>query len=79
VRLPEGRRFSIHTHNGAMFRASYSATGRLVYTVGADRSLQTRSSSSRPARTNPLGFGRSITRRNWRDCSFRRTARDTPG
>jgi WD40 repeat protein len=37
VRLPEGRRFSIHTHNGAMFRASYSATGRLVYTVGADR------------------------------------------
>jgi WD40 repeat protein len=37
IRLPEGKRLSIHPHNGPMFQASYSATGRHVYTVGADR------------------------------------------
>jgi Caspase domain/WD domain, G-beta repeat/Anaphase-promoting complex subunit 4 WD40 domain len=37
IRLPAGRRISVRSHNGAMFRASYSATGKLVYTVGADR------------------------------------------
>jgi WD40 repeat protein len=37
IRLPEGKRLSFHTHDGVMFQASYSATGRLVYTVGSDR------------------------------------------
>jgi hypothetical protein len=37
LRLPEGQRLSFHTHDGVMFQASYSATGKLVYTVGADR------------------------------------------
>jgi hypothetical protein len=40
IRLPEGQRLSLHAHNGVMFQASYSATGRLVYTVGADRTAK---------------------------------------
>jgi WD40 repeat protein len=37
IRLPGGERFTIHAHDGPMFQASYSTTGRYVYTVGADR------------------------------------------
>jgi caspase domain-containing protein/WD40 domain-containing protein len=36
IRLPEGKRLTVHTHDGAMFHASYSASGRRVYTVGSD-------------------------------------------
>ena len=36
-RLPEGERLTVHAHDGAMFQASYSVTGRYLYTVGADR------------------------------------------
>jgi WD40 repeat protein len=37
LRLPEGERFTIHAHDGPMFQANYSATGKYVYTVGGDR------------------------------------------
>jgi WD40 repeat protein len=40
IRPPEGERFTIHAHDGPMFQASYSATGRYVYTVGADRTAK---------------------------------------
>ena len=40
VRLPEGERLTLRTHNGPMFQASYSASGKLVYTVGADRTAK---------------------------------------
>jgi hypothetical protein len=40
IRLPEGKRLTVQTHNGPMFQASYSATGRRVYTVGADRTVK---------------------------------------
>src|SRR6516165_9471494 len=31
------KRFTVHAHDGPMFQAGYSASGRHVYTVGADR------------------------------------------
>jgi WD40 repeat protein len=37
VRLPEGRRFTVTAHKGPIFRAGYSASGKLVYTAGEDR------------------------------------------
>jgi WD40 repeat protein/uncharacterized caspase-like protein len=40
IRLPEGERLTVHAHDGPMFQASYSATGRQVYTVGADRTAK---------------------------------------
>jgi uncharacterized caspase-like protein len=40
IRLPEGQRLTLHPHNGVMFQASYSASGKLVYTVGADRTAK---------------------------------------
>jgi WD40 repeat protein len=40
IRLPGGQRLSLHPHNGVMFQASYSGSGKLVYTVGADRTAR---------------------------------------
>ena len=40
IRLPEGKRFTVHAHDGPMFQAGYSASGRHVYTVGADRTAK---------------------------------------
>jgi WD40 repeat protein len=40
IRLPEGERLTIHAHDGPTFQATYSATGRYVYTVGADRTAK---------------------------------------
>jgi hypothetical protein len=37
VRMPEGQRYAVKAHEGSMFQASYSASGRLLYTVGSDR------------------------------------------
>jgi Caspase domain/WD domain, G-beta repeat len=37
IRLPMGQRNTIQAHDGAIFQASYSASGRLLYTVGSDR------------------------------------------
>jgi WD40 repeat protein len=40
IRLPEGKRFTVHAHDGPMFQAGYSASERHVYTVGADRTAK---------------------------------------
>jgi WD40 repeat protein len=40
IRLPEGERLTVHAHDGPMFQASYSATGKYVYTVGGDRTAK---------------------------------------
>lgn len=40
IRLPQGQRFTIHAHDGPIFKAGYNATGTLVYTVGADRTAK---------------------------------------
>lgn len=40
IRLPDGKRLKFQPHNGVMFQASYSRTGKLVYTVGADRTAK---------------------------------------
>jgi uncharacterized caspase-like protein len=37
IRLPMGQRNTIQAHEGAIFQAGYSASGRLLYTVGSDR------------------------------------------
>ena len=55
IRLPEGKRFTVHAHDGPMFQAGYSASERHVYTVGADRTakvwdLPTRSAESSSSR-----------------------------
>ena len=39
-RLPGGERLTVHAHEGPMFQAAYSATGKYVYTVGADRTAK---------------------------------------
>ena len=56
IRLPEGKRFTVHAHDGPMFQAGYSASERHVYTVGADRTakvwdLPTRSAESSSSRS----------------------------
>src|SRR5262249_32173556 len=40
IRLPGGERSTVHAHDGPMFQATYSATGRYIYTVGADRTAK---------------------------------------
>jgi WD40 repeat protein len=40
IRLPDGERLAVHAHDGPMFQAAYSATGKYVYTVGADRTAK---------------------------------------
>jgi uncharacterized caspase-like protein len=37
IRLPMGQRKTIQAHSGAIFQASYSTSGKLLYTVGSDR------------------------------------------
>jgi WD40 repeat protein len=40
IRLPEGKRFTLHMHDGPIFRAGYGATGKLVYTASGDRTAK---------------------------------------
>ena len=37
VRMPMGQRYSVEAHAGSIFQASYSSSGKLLYSVGQDR------------------------------------------
>jgi WD40 repeat protein len=37
VRMPMGQRYSVAAHQGSIFQASYSSSGKLLYSVGQDR------------------------------------------
>src|SRR4029077_10415733 len=39
VRLPEGRRYGVNAHGGAIFAAGYSSSGSLIYSGGTDRKI----------------------------------------
>jgi len=40
VRLPEGQRYTVHAHNGAIFAAGYNSRGTLIYSAGTDRKIK---------------------------------------
>jgi hypothetical protein len=40
IRYPEGKRVSLHAHDGPIFQAGYSSSGSLLYTVGMDRKIK---------------------------------------
>jgi WD40 repeat protein len=40
IRQPMGERQTIQAHAGSMFQASYSGSGKLLYTVGSDRKVK---------------------------------------
>jgi hypothetical protein len=40
IRLPMGQRFAVKAHEGPVFQAGYSETGRLLYTAGSDRKVK---------------------------------------
>lgn len=40
IRLPMGQRVSIKAHLGVLFHADFSASGNIIYTVGADRKVK---------------------------------------
>jgi WD40 repeat protein len=40
VRLPEGQRYTVHAHTGAIFDAGYNPSGTLIYTAGSDRKIK---------------------------------------
>ncbi len=40
IRWPDGRRSSIHAHDGPIFQAGYSARGTFIYTLGTDRKIR---------------------------------------
>jgi uncharacterized caspase-like protein len=51
VRLPDGKRTSVHAHNGGVFQAGYSPSGSMIYSVGADHKIKLW--NSKLARLNP--------------------------
>jgi hypothetical protein len=40
IRLPEGERYTIHAHAGAIFDAGYNPSGTLIYSAGTDRRIR---------------------------------------